>query len=413
MFVIRFFNLKIEVAIEIINTQKTRTILNAILGLLKSDSIYFPGVVLNKCTSSFRAKINVLIYDGINEDIKFHKLRKFIETLETDEMFGTIINNSLKREEFQIGFNYIFSHSNGIDFETLNDDIKERTKNLFKNYTTRTLDGSSKVSIGEFDKLKRNCRFCNTSESPELFQEDAHAISESIGNKKIYCNEECDVCNGFFGKTIEQEFANYFEVFRTFFQIKGKTKVPKSKGQNYKFETIAEDLVLTYKLSEKENNSIDEITPTIQLKATNRILKQNLYKTLCKFYISCIPNEHLPAFEKTIEWIGSDHMHESLPKLAFTLSMKLNCDHPKLTYYLRQNDNFELPKAICELRFGIIAITYIVPTFKNIENDFTNELEYCRYWNLMKEKYGKSSWMFADFSSSNAEKNLFNFKLLE
>lgn len=63
--------------------------------------------------------------------------------------------------------------------------------------------GEKRICIGEFDKKKRVCRFCRQSYPIVTFKKTAHAISESLGNKLLFCYEECDKCNENFGKSIE------------------------------------------------------------------------------------------------------------------------------------------------------------------------------------------------------------------
>ncbi len=68
-----------------------------------------------------------------------------------------------------------------------------------KVYSISAFDASTKKTIGEQDKSKRVCRFCNNTRTNISFNNIAHAISESLGNKKIILNEECDECNSEFG----------------------------------------------------------------------------------------------------------------------------------------------------------------------------------------------------------------------
>jgi hypothetical protein len=68
-----------------------------------------------------------------------------------------------------------------------------------KMYSILAFDVSTTKSIGEQDKSKRICRFCNNTRANVTFKNIAHAISESLGNKKIILNEECDECNAEFG----------------------------------------------------------------------------------------------------------------------------------------------------------------------------------------------------------------------
>lgn len=49
--------------------------------------------------------------------------------------------------------------------------------------------------IGEPDENKRICRFCGKSVPRVSFKKIAHAIQDALGNKLLFCYEECDTCN--------------------------------------------------------------------------------------------------------------------------------------------------------------------------------------------------------------------------
>ncbi|MBA4026891.1 MAG: hypothetical protein C0473_01480 [Cyanobacteria bacterium DS3.002] len=78
------------------------------------------------------------------------------------------------------------------------------------------------------------CRFCKKSVPEVTFTSIAHAIPESIGNRHIVCHNECDSCNTFFGRTIENDFGNWSKPHRTIAQISGKNGIPqlgRTKGK--------------------------------------------------------------------------------------------------------------------------------------------------------------------------------------
>jgi hypothetical protein len=79
----------------------------------------------------------------------------------------------------------------------------------------------NKIMLGSKDD-GQGCRFCD-KRSPEVtFRLDAHAIPESLGNKGLFSAYECDICNQFFGKGIENDFGNWSKPIRTFARIRGK-----------------------------------------------------------------------------------------------------------------------------------------------------------------------------------------------
>jgi hypothetical protein len=68
-------------------------------------------------------------------------------------------------------------------------------------------------------KDNRCCRFCG-KRSPEVsFRQDAHAISELMGNKSLFTYYECDACNKLFGDGIETDFGNWSKPMRTLARI--------------------------------------------------------------------------------------------------------------------------------------------------------------------------------------------------
>src|SRR5271155_817686 len=85
-----------------------------------------------------------------------------------------------------------------------------------------------KVIVG--DKRKpRTCRFCGKGAPEVKFRKVAHAIPEALGNKSIQSAYECDTCNEFFGKGIENHLGNWSKPMRTFARIRGNSSVPTLK----------------------------------------------------------------------------------------------------------------------------------------------------------------------------------------
>src|SRR5688500_17375532 len=57
-------------------------------------------------------------------------------------------------------------------------------------------------------KNERICRFCGKSSSDTVFKDFAHLIPESLGNKLVFSDFECDNCNHLFG-TYDNHLANF------------------------------------------------------------------------------------------------------------------------------------------------------------------------------------------------------------
>lgn len=88
-----------------------------------------------------------------------------------------------------------------------------------------------KKFFGERDKKKQICRFCKRSYPEVKFTHKAHAISEALGNSSVFCNEECDECNEYFGNNIEPSLISFlnFIVFSLIQAVKNRQKLSKIK----------------------------------------------------------------------------------------------------------------------------------------------------------------------------------------
>ncbi|MCD8073421.1 MAG: HNH endonuclease [Alistipes sp.] len=62
-------------------------------------------------------------------------------------------------------------------------------------------------------RRRRRCRYCGKSAPETTFLSKAHTVSEALGNKTIYTNDECDKCNATFASTIDPQFINRLSPF--------------------------------------------------------------------------------------------------------------------------------------------------------------------------------------------------------
>ena len=165
-------------------------------------------------------------------------------------------------------FNYLSALQKGEDFEKMTKEMDDLFGVLMDSYEMFAFNENTKNKIGELDKSKRVCRYCN-KRSPEVsFRKVAHSISEALGNKKIITNDECDACNEKFGKGIENDLILYLNLYRVFFGIRGKKGIPKFKGKNFEIENI-ETIKIKQILSDEEINS--KIVPGVKIVAVTQV----------------------------------------------------------------------------------------------------------------------------------------------
>lgn len=135
-------------------------------------------------------------------------------------------------------FNYLSALQKGEDFEKMTKEMDDLFGVLMDSYEMFAFNENTKNKIGELDKSKRVCRYCN-KRSPEVsFRKVAHSISEALGNKKIITNDECDACNEKFGKGIENDLILYLNLYRVFLELEGRKVFLNLKGKILKLKTL-------------------------------------------------------------------------------------------------------------------------------------------------------------------------------
>lgn len=77
----------------------------------------------------------------------------------------------------------------------------------------------------------RRCRFCRLDATQRRFKNDAHAVSNLLGNKSLFSPNECNDCNTSLGQKYEDQLGKWSNLARTVAQVRGKkNKKPKFKG---------------------------------------------------------------------------------------------------------------------------------------------------------------------------------------
>ncbi|MEO6686052.1 MAG: HNH endonuclease [Dyadobacter sp.] len=159
-------------------------------------------------------------------------------------------------------------------------------------------------------KDDRKCRYCGNSIPATTFKKDAHLIPELLGNKTLFCDYECDVCNALFGK-YEDHFAKLVEVERPLHKVRGKEKFPgftsPNRDSKIRVKEFQEKQSIQISRSETGNDpmSFDIEKGIWKLKlARNSFVPNKVYKFLIKLAISIIPEyEVLHNYKYGIDYI--------------------------------------------------------------------------------------------------------------
>jgi HNH endonuclease len=353
--------------------------------------------------------INELVKKYASTVPQINNLSKFIKTLDRNEyFFAIVLLRQLTQEE-------VFNMASGLmslnvpEFDIMKhmQQSNELFKNVWDNYLITATNNEKKYRIGESDKKKRICRFCGRAmSSGALFRNEAHAISEALGNKTVIFNEECDECNSYFDQEIERNFITYLSLYRTFFGIMNKSnKVPSIKGKNFEYRNMGNRNIELRFVSEERETAGVEPPKNILLKFNETIISQNIYKTLVKYSLSVLENIIPGKFTKTIEWIRNPIFKEKLPKVGVLASYAFFKENPNLLVYIRKNENKLLPYAVGEFHFTFLTFVFIIPTFSELESDFTDDADFSRFWEFFKHFNMSKEFKFDQFSDS-VERNV-------
>lgn len=258
--------------------------------------------------------------------------------------------------------------------------------------------------IGEEDKSKRVCRFCGKKMPDVTFDKDAHAIQDALGNKLLFCYEECDTCNHDLALT-EDNFRYLMDFRRAIYNVprKGSTKTPTIVGKTFVIKAGAAGKPELYLMEESLPNPNERHHPLIlHLELKSPINNERMYKALCKMVIDMLPGAELHHFKNTVEWITAkgEWIPDALPSAMFTILPldKIN-PQPILDIFINnRNDKLDAPYCTAIVWLYDIAYMFVVP-FVDVDcgrYKYDRNLE--SHWNRMRDLIGIQEWQFQDTS---------------
>lgn len=236
---------------------------------------------------------------------------------------------------------------------------------------------------GEADKEKRVCRFCGRR-GVENFSDDAHAIPEALGNKILFCHEECDTCNHSLN-LIEDNLTALMDVRRALFRIKRKkaSDVPEINGQNFAIRDDGNGNPLIYVMEDSlpADRNMPEFSVRLNLKYTTT--NENILKSLTKIAIDLMPSQFLGEFKETVEWLtsGGHFMPDCLPSChSACLPDGIFYEQPQLLLYVKHDENFDAPFCFALLRIYDICYRYVIPFATPDKGKFRKDDSLSGFW---------------------------------
>lgn len=259
-------------------------------------------------------------------------------------------------------------------------DFDEKSRLLKPEHGMRYL-GSSKNKV---------CRFCGRKETEVSFKKTAHVFPEAIGNSVLASYYECDICNQYFGSSIENEYANFFSLYHSMMQISGKKgkpackfKVPCDKRteecEKYCIELsvdgnqpcLRECKEITGQYVKIFNNALSISKPV------GRCNMVAVFKAIVKMAISVMPVEELNSFSKTIDWLLEPEHSNIYPNKRLLVRYKMIpgfnvTKYPHYWLFRRKETVWNKPYMIFNLTYGCFSLLIEVPR----DNDTSSDLEF-------------------------------------
>ncbi|MBE6034093.1 MAG: HNH endonuclease [Clostridiales bacterium] len=260
-------------------------------------------------------------------------------------------------------------------------DFDEKSRLLISKHGIQTI-GHSK---------NRKCRFCGKCEDEVSFKKIAHVFPESIGNNALASNYECDICNQYFGSTIENEYANFFSLYHSIMQINGKNGIPKcsfkvpcsnrtNKCAKHCIEIAFKDNMPFIRQCKEVNSqyikcSNNSITIS---KPVGNCCPIAVFKAIVKMAITVMPVEELSPFSSVIKWIlEPEHSNfYSKKKLLVRYKMIPGFNVTKYPHYIlfrRKKTVWNKPYMLFNLTYGCFSLFVEIP--RGYDNCTNSEFE--------------------------------------
>ncbi len=348
--------------------------------------------------TDFKKKLQ-LLHVFTKSDPHIHQFISYLNKIKEDSYFA-VMNGIITDSLFISQIKSELKKRNGVPQRF---DIR-LDETIFSKYNYREY-GAARENIGEHDKRKRICRFCGKSFPEVHFDTKSHAISEMLGNKNVICLEECDDCNKYFGKTIEQDLYSTVSFFMSLYKIKGKDGERKTKGRNYSLY-YDENNTLVFQLGKgiEVPRNLDELRNfDLDFDNTNNtFIPQNVYKCLCKFVLSVIANNELIHYKKTIQWICGKLERKKIPFIAVS-ELPYVAKNPKLLVFQRKLNDAQFPYIFASLLCINMLFIFILP-FSSIDSvNFSFKKNYMSFFDNLRTWFPNLTYSLSNFSSTEKD----------
>lgn len=241
----------------------------------------------------------------------------------------------------------------------------ERQLRVEKNYdcvAAKNFDQAEHLRDNPYED-ELSCRYCGLNENQTTFNSEGHAISSHWGSNLISL-DECDVCNGIFGKcesTFGQLTAPIRACMRTIHTRKGRRSVPSNDI------VVGPDGTKRFKDVDEQGEKWVGLNYSA-VKTTEAKIK--VAKALVKYGLAIMPSELIESFRPTIDWVLSQD-HSYVPPECKNWMVLISAtpseqghwyeDQSQIQLYVLKEDDQKLNGTILLFRQASMALQISIP----------------------------------------------------
>lgn len=213
-----------------------------------------------------------------------------------------------------------------------------------KNYETVVYDFALTNSLPRPTYISgrlAKCRFCLDDVDPDDKQRK-HAISEFLGNEKVFLQQECTACNTKLA-VYESSFARYLMFERSLARIKGKKGVPKFESVNSQFWISTNDGGIEVGYGKDADFKVNHEKREVILTAERpRYTPFDIYLSFLKYALSLMPEKRLPPFRQAQLFIERYGVGSSLKPIMLESQIQTFRKAPIVRLLFRRSDCIDM-----------------------------------------------------------------------
>lgn len=354
--------------------------------------------IVQVASQSLKKKLNEYVdqfADGKSSSLR--GLQNKISQLKDNEFFLIVPGEPTSTAE-NSQYEMLLTQLNHPEKRGLESEIKVLFGDLLDKYNIVYPRMDSPNKSGNELKKNRTCRFCKKNyTSGARFNNKAHAIPASLGNKFLLLADECDECNSYFGSNVEPYLVKFLDIQRVFLGIKTRgDKLPKLQFGNSTMFNDGEKVVITSNQMSRDAQNVFDI----QLGESRQTIPQKIYQALAKAALSVMPDEELGALAETIKWVRyNEHSEKLLPKVAAAIVNLPPVPSAVVTVYIRK-DSGPLPHVVCEFRLGCFIYVYVLPHSVRDDNSLIGFFDNHYFKETFKHYSAVTGWRFIDLNGT-------------